>query len=220
MVWSIFLARLKFKGFQDQSYGFDPLPSPTINKKGTVARWTDDENGIEIVLKGKNFDFGSSSDVIGTGRATSVELFIGDEKLSFSVADFSMKAVNIAAHLGGTLDNLVRAVASGDDRVIGSKGAEYLIGGAGNDVMTGGKGSDYFEFHALTDDSSSIKAEHDVITDFQWRGPNKDDLQYVGDFEVTKANRGQDALITFTEYGSTLLLEDVTRKQFLEWANG
>lgn len=217
------MAKFKTNLTIDESNGFEGSLDLKVKKQGELAVWTDDTTGAQIRATGKNFEVsGDNEDYLGGGKITGVVVTDGDDKTILTISDLNIKATKLmAAFDEGGATGALYFLTKGDDIVIGSKTANAIVGGAGDDTMTGGKGADYFQFHAEMVWDEELKAaapEHDVITDFDWKGDDRDGLQYLGEFEYAKANKGQDTLVTY-EDGSTLLLEGVKKAQFADWVD-
>ena len=216
------MAKFKYNQNIDGDIGFDGALDLQVKTNGKVAIWTDDVTGAEIKVVGEDFEVsGENEDYLGAGKIHSVVVTDDNDKTVVTVSDLNIKATKVmAAFEEMGVSGLLYAITLGDDKVIGSNKGDYLLGGAGDDVMTGGKGSDYFEFHAQTlMETLKVKPEHDVITDFDWKGQDADDLQYVGEYKLKSINDGDDTRITWLDDGSTLVLEGVTKAQFQHWVD-
>lgn len=217
------MAKFKYSQNIEGDIGFDGALDLQVKINGKEATWTDDVTGAEIKVFGKNFDISEDNeDYLGSGKINSVVVTDDDGKKVVTVTDLNIKATTVMAafeELG--VSGLLYAITAGDDIVVGSKQSEYLLGGAGDDVMTGGKGSDYFEFHAQTEMvlNRKVQPEHDVITDFDWKGADADDLQYVGEYKLKGIHNGEDTRITWLDDHSTVVLEGVTKAQFKQWVD-
>lgn len=215
------MAKIKFKqNFENGLEDFQDL-SLKVKQKGEVAVWTDTETGATIKLEGKNFAISSENeDYLSAGTVKSATLTDGDGKLFVSATDLNLKATKLmAAYEAGGSENVAFYVAKGDDIVLGSKQDDYIIGGAGDDVMTGGAGRDMFYFHAqMIWEEQVLKTtpEHDIITDFDWKGDDSDQLQYLGEYKYKAVDNGADTRLKF-EDGSTLILDGVKVAQFEKW---
>ena len=218
------MAKFKYNQNIEGDIGFDGALDLQVKINGKAAFWTDDVTGAEIKVVGKNFDISEENeDYLGSGKINSVVVTDDDGKKVVTVTDLNIKATTVmAAFEEFGVSGLLYAITAGDDTVVGSKNGEYLVGGAGDDFMTGGKGSDYFEFHAQTQmviNRGVVQPEHDVITDFDWKGQDADDLQYVGDYKLKSIHHGEDTRITWLDDHSTLVLEGVTKAQFQHWVD-
>lgn len=212
------MAKFKTNLTIDESNGFEGSLDLKVKKQGELAVWTDDTTGAQIRATGKNFEVsGDNEDYLGGGKITGVVVTDGDDKTILTISDLNIKATKLmAAFDDGGSTGALYFLTKGDDTVVGSKTANAILGGAGDDTMTGGKGADYFQFHAEMVWEQPLRkgaAEHDVITDFDTTGDDRDGLQYLGEFDYAKANKGHDTLITY-EDGSTLLLEGVKKSEF------
>jgi hypothetical protein len=213
----------KFKYYQniEGDIGFDGSLDLKVKQQGELAVWTDDETGAKIKVEGKNFEVSEENeDYLGGGKIHSVEVIDDDGKTVLTVSDLIIKATKVMATFeeSGT-QGLLYAISMGDDKVVGSKKGDYLLGGDGDDVMTGGKGADYFDFHAQVMSEAPRAAadvEHDIITDFDWKGDDADSLAIYQDFTVKGIHDGDDTRLKF-EDGSTLVLEGVKKAQFENW---
>lgn len=101
---------------------------------------------------------------------------------------------------------------SGDDEIHAGAGRDTLYGQVGDDKLSGGKGSDTFLFYEETDDD-------DVIRDLDIKG-NDADILYVSSevmvLSIKSANEGDDTRLEL-DTGSTILIKDVTRAQFIDY---
>src|SRR5262245_35803339 len=190
------MAKFKYKANIDSDIGLDGILTMQIKKNGTEAVWTDEDTGAKITVGGKNFVASDESEyMLGGGVIKSVVVTDGDSKIVVTVSDLNLKATKVMAGFEGeNVAGLLYAITAGDDTVSGNKKDQYLVAGAGDDVMTGGKGSDFFEFHALVEMGDVLKTgpEHDIITDFDWKGEDADSLQYLGDYKLKSLNHGED----------------------------
>lgn len=210
------MAKIKYALNLDGDFNFDSDSFDLhVNGKGTNAVWLDEESGVSITLMGKNLSESEENpDMLGGGKFTSVTVEDAEDRLVFSVTDVKFKAADISgAYEANGSPGIAFFLTSGDDRVVGSNKAQIILGGAGDDVMTGKGGSDHFIFQGEGVAQRKAGAESDVITDFDVKGDDRDTLQINYDFTLHAKDHGHDTLLRF-ENGSTLLLEDVTMKQF------
>jgi hypothetical protein len=211
----------KFKYSQNIEDALDDLEGDLmlhVKPDGRKAVWVDDVSGARIVYEGRNLAASTTDpDMLGGGRITSIEMIDPNGKPVASITEFQIKATDLmAAYESGGSAGIALYLAQGDDRVIVSKEGDLLIAGAGDDEMTGKAGSDLFEFQALVLDGRNarpVEAERDVITDFDTRGADADELGLHQDFTYRGCHHGDDTLLTF-EDGSTLLLEGVKKAAF------
>lgn len=194
-----------------------------VNAKGTKATY-DFEDGGHVVLVGKNIEI-TDGQLTG-GKVTQIT-FTNEDGNDFITAQGHYRAARLDDALlehGGY--GLRDAIYSGDELIIGSKdvdtvqgregddhistrgGNDFLDGEEGNDTLTGGKGSDYFQI------STADGVGREVITDFDPKGSDRDILATDLDFiKVKSVHHGEDTLLKASN-GSTLLLEDVTVKEW------
>jgi Ca2+-binding RTX toxin-like protein len=99
----------------------------------------------------------------------------------------------------------------GDDQIVGGRAADYLNGETGDDKLTGGKGSDYF----VVDDDDGVG--HEVITDLHTKGAAKDDFYTDLDIVTTKSVHRHEDTLLIASNGSTILLENVTKQEWLDF---
>lgn len=196
----------------------------SIKKNMKEATWLNEETDARVVIKGEKLKEGEELDHIGGGKITDVTVYSGN-KVILDVDGLNVKANKLSALFNADDDGITAVInylAAGNDKVIGTKKSDVLFSGAGNDTLTGKGGSDTFIFHAADDDSirkAGKKFEADVITDFDVKGKDRDYLEFDDslDFTFKAVDKGRDTLITFDDR-STLLLEDVTRKEFKAYA--
>ncbi|MGV3553513.1 hypothetical protein [Rhizobium sp.] len=204
--------------FQDNAYGL------SVAKSGKKAVWTDDGTDVRIVLEGTGLKASKDDDnALSAGKITGLEVYGMDGKIVVDVANLNIKATKLSAALeDGNLISALYFFTSGNDKVVGTNKGETVFSGGGDDILTGRGGSDIFAFQAPAIpnrgfEKSPGRIEHDVITDFDTTGPDADYLYFDQDMKNSKGvNKGQDTLIKFDD-GSTLLLEDVTWKQFQKY---
>ena len=220
------MARIEWllpEGYWD---GADGDYTMTLKKDGTRAVYHFDDGG-EIVLRGKNLQLTGGE---LTGGTVSKITFLNNDDIPFMVAEGRFKGATLGQvaidssgyGLRNALygrDDLIFGSqgrdtiegGNGDDEIRGRNGDDYLAGGVGNDTLTGGKGADYF---AISDDAGVF---HDVVTDFRPTGAGHDTLYTsLNIVKVQRQHRGEDTLLTADD-GSTILLEHVTKKQWLDY---
>lgn len=211
----------KFKYFYNYEAGFSQFEDMSlVNVKKTEALWTNDDGAI-ITFEGTGLKGNLEDDVLTAGKVTSITVMHPEVGKLVTINDLDIKATKIMDKLEDGPEAMLFFLSKGDDRAIGYGGEDLMFGGAGDDVLTGKGGSDYFYFRRYDEGGANAAKsgqEHDVITDFDTKGEDRDVL--VADAEeltnYKKVNDGKDTLITF-ENGSTLLLEDVKRSEFKEY---
>jgi len=184
-------------------------------------------DGAKIIFFGDGLK-GTAEDQLKAGTVEKV-VFVNGQGDNFVVAEGIYKASNLAeAYAQGDALELLQALSTRDDHIIGSTvadpvlygfrgddkingrgGNDAIVGGRGDDVITGGGGEDQFVF--LAADGKG----HDVITDFDLIGKDTDVLM-LPELEIIstkRANGGDDTMLTL-DNGSTILLRDVTRAEF------
>lgn len=112
----------------------------------TTSTWSGEmSNGLQLKLTGKAFSFNDEGSAV-SGKLTEIRLIQNDGKTSIqrvTQLNLPLKDVFDQFHkMSGAEFNLW--LMRGNDKVLGTPGADILIGGAGNDVLTGASGDDYF----------------------------------------------------------------------------
>jgi Ca2+-binding RTX toxin-like protein len=162
---------VKFKHLAKFDVDFSGFNYVSVNDAGTKAIYTKEGSDLKFVVKG--------SELVGDGSYLTdgvinqmIVLNSKGIKAFTTSSNLQLDAETVDGYIDThSLGALIRDTAgNGNDRVIGSNKGEFLLAGGGNDTMTGGRGSDYFQFHSVYD----AGIEHDVITDFQVRGKNRD----------------------------------------------
>lgn len=180
------------------------------------AVYTDDAEGYQFILQGKSFRYNGQD--ITSGTITSATFKDSDGGTWFTITGAHIDASKLPASGEPYFPNYaIITLLSGNDKIIGSAGEEFLggykgkdyldgkagddtiDGGRGNDRLTGGKGDDAFFFNA---DSG-----HDVITDFKRNGD--DDVIYVS-AEYEAINTREGVMITYDDV--SILLEGLKLK--------
>jgi Ca2+-binding RTX toxin-like protein len=210
--------------------GFTGELSLSVNNRHTKAVYNDEEGGAKIILQGRDLKVDGGVLQSGTARSATFEDSNGDPVIAVTSGRWKAAQLGEAAENGDPAD-LLRALCKGDDKVLGTSGNDVMIGltgddvirgrggmdsivgGSGDDIIVGGADSDVFIF--LPDE-----AGHDVIRDFDVIGEETDTFKLNQDITVAKAiHQGEDTLIAL-ENGATILLENVTKRQFDEyWFN-
>ncbi|MGV3553511.1 hypothetical protein [Rhizobium sp.] len=214
------MVKLKhFLDFNEQSEYFSGDVSLKAATSGNRATLLFEATDAEIRFTGKNLSTDDGT-VFDGGKVTGISIVNPADKTIIDITGLNIKASKLTSTFEESgVFGLMIAVTAGDDRVVGSGKANYLVGGAGDDVMTGKGGSDIFVFQGLVGTRSNAKEtpQHDVITDFDVKGDDADRLftQY-GYLGFKPIHDGDDVRLKF-EGGSTLVLEDVTKKEFQYW---
>ncbi|CAN7440127.1 calcium-binding protein [Rhizobium sp. LjRoot254] len=199
----------------------------SINSNHTKAVFVDEENGGQIILFGE--DLKGQGGNLDSGDIDKVVFKDGDGNQIIVATDGKFKTSAIAAATAeddafgvylslftgddtvtGSNGNDSLVGLRGDDELFGGKGMDSLQGGKGDDEITGGLGQDSFYFE-------NNGVQHDIIHDLDVLGEVTDQL--IIDAEVTKVkgvHDGHDTLLTL-DNGSTILLEDVKKADFLDY---
>ena len=210
-----------------ETEGFSGELELSINAQHTKAVFTDDTLGGQIIMfgenlkmKGGNLDSGSIDKVIFKNSEGGQILVATDGKFKASDIGAAAEADNaygvyLSLFKGNDIvtgsnerDNLIGL--RGDDKLFGRNGEDVLQGGKGDDELTGGLGQDNFLF-----ENSGV--QHDVIHDLDVLGETRDALSI--DAEITKikgVHNGHDTMLTL-DNGSTILLEDVKKADFVDY---
>lgn len=204
---------------------------------GSRAQFVEDAaaggDGDQVIIEGKNLAYNGTT-LIG-GVVTKVTFENADGDLYAVVDHLHTKASKLPTDQDGHLDarSMDYILLAGDDIIHGSPGKDFpngrtgddqIFGTGGNDVfwgeygddtLTGGAGRDKFYVGPHPGPSYG----HDVITDFQVSGPQRDRLMAeTTECTITKSGK-HDTLITFDDETSTLLLNvdrhDISRHDIL-----
>lgn len=212
---------------------FGPIPNfggayeLTVNEARSQAVYLF-ESGATVVLFGDHLKIKNGELAFGTVDA--VRFFSEIQETALYATGLNSKAFKFGL---GAIDNGAGGIHdrlfSGDDRILGSSEGESLVGGRGDDKISGGLGEDSI-FGGRGDDILrggynrdmfafiyTRLAEHDVVRDFD---PLEDDI-YFTNTEVTKVRSlhgGDDTLLILSGH-STVLLEDVTKAEWLAYAS-
>jgi len=187
----------------------------SINGAETKAVWSDESTGVSITITGEDLAAKQGHpDLLAQGKIDSVTVNDGDGDLILSASKLHLKVSDLTtAYKSDGVEGILLFVTQGDDRVIGSNNSEVIFGGSGNDVLTGKEGSDLFIFQAeQISNADKVRAQYDVITDFDAKGGDADQLSITLDYDVSARDK-TDTLLTFDD-GSTLLLLDVKTSVF------
>jgi Ca2+-binding RTX toxin-like protein len=182
--------------------------------------------GAEIVLTGRNLRAEDGVLRSGTISTVTFENNTGNAILTVDGKFKGSKLGEVAAN--GDPSDILRALCQGDDKVVGTSEADFLVGlrgddvlrgnrgtdtmtgGLGDDVLIGGAGSDMFVFEVND-------VGRDIIRDFDAIGDSTDSLRIDSDItSIRSVHRGHDTVIEL-ENGGSILLENVTTKQFDEF---
>lgn len=214
------MAKIKYSQNINDSNDFGMEIELSVKSDGTRAVLSDVDSDAKIILKGKNLAASDAdANQLGGGTVQKIVITDADHKPVVTVSNISIKAAALQdAWNEGGLDGASIYMTKGNDRVFGSKEDDFLLGSRGNDVMTGGAGSDYFIFHFLevARTGEKTKPEHDVITDFDIKGSDKDYLAPPSDFTTKAVNNGHDLQLTFEDH-STLVLEGIKKAAFVDY---
>ncbi|MCB1446583.1 MAG: hypothetical protein KDJ87_12545 [Rhizobiaceae bacterium] len=197
----------------------------TLAKAGKAV-FVDGETGNHIVLNGSGLQYDGDDLIAGTITSVSFETgkgkpFMTFEKGAWSAEEFSQIYAN--DHIWNLEEKLLL---TGNDRIIGSKGADYMQSCAGNDKVFGGKGDDRIYGSLGNDQFTGGKGSDIFIFEFAFGktvikdfdatggGQRQDYLLLVGensDFDIVKS--GHDVVLHF-DSGGTLTLKDVPFNSF------
>ena len=197
-----------------------------INTTKTKATLTFGDGG-EIRFFGEGLK-GTAEQSLKAGTVDKV-MFINGEGDKAIIAVGHYKAVNIVSEAnaesiffslqngndiitGSGKDDELLFGMRGNDEISGKGGSDEINGGRGNDILTGGAAADSFEF------SAEDGVGHDIITDFHTIGESADVLGLLdlAVEKITKSGGGDDTKLTL-DNGATILLEGVTKAEFLDY---
>ena len=184
----------------------------------------EDASGNELEFSGAKLDWTEAGLAGGTVREISLSNADGKELFEIKAVGLVAADVQAAFDTDG-LDGVLAAVLTGDDRIKGSKGddwliglagddkidgdkgSDYLFGGEGDDLLIGGHGSDYFVFE---EDGS-----RDFVKDFNRGNKGPDyiavDESLLGSVEWTQD--GDNLVVSFGGTGS-IVLKNVSADDF------
>ena len=184
----------------------------------------EDASGNELEFSGAKLDWTEAGLAGGTVREISLSNADGKELFEIKAVGLVAADVQAAFDTDG-LDGVLAAVLTGDDRIKGSKGddwliglagddkidgdkgSDYLFGGEGDDLLIGGHGSDYFVFE---EDGS-----RDFVKDFNLGNKGPDyiavDESLLGSVEWTQD--GDNLVVSFGGTGS-IVLKNVSADDF------
>lgn len=95
------------------------------------------DDDTKIKVGGNGFDY--ILDVPFTGKITDVDVFVSGD-LAYSLSKLKLKISDLLTI--GDLEDAVKTIFKGDDKLIGSNDKDTLIGFKGDDTIKGNKGSD------------------------------------------------------------------------------
>jgi hypothetical protein len=211
---------------------FDGDITVAISPNRKKATYTDDTTDGSLVFTGSGLKAQGEFPLFTAGTVEKLVVNDKDGILAGTLTDVSVKAKDLSeGFLANGLMGMLAVLLAGKDSIIGSdeedmlfgfgkadlikggKGEDQLAGGRGDDTLTGGQHSDTFYFIPSEDGKGD-----DIITDFDAKGEVVDFLLIDGDEIMTtaRANKNQDTLLTLGN-GSTILLEDVTKAEFLAY---
>jgi Ca2+-binding RTX toxin-like protein len=219
------MAKIKWNDSNAQGFGGELLLS--INAQHTKAVFTDDMFGGKIIFYGEDLkakagtlDSGSVDKVVfkdGEGNEIVVATGGNYKASAFGNAIEQGQALGAYNALFGGNDTVTGSGGNdsliglrGDDEIFGGKGMDSIQGGRGDDELTGGAGADTFYFE-------NDRVQHDIIHDFVLAGEATDDLEINGEVINIKAIHDGDDTKLFLDNGSTIILEDVRKADFMDY---
>ena len=220
------MSRVKYNAsidtFQELWDSIDDVELTVTRDRGDKVA-VEDAEGNELEFSGEGLDWTDTGLAGGTVREISLSNADGKELFEIKAVGLAAADVQLAFDTDG-LDGVLAAVLTGDDRIKGSKGddwliglagddkidgdkgSDYLFGGEGNDILIGSHGSDYFVFE---EDGST-----DYVKDFDLgnKGP---DYIAVDETLVEAATWTQDGDDLIVDFGvGTILLKNVSEEDF------
>jgi Ca2+-binding RTX toxin-like protein len=223
---------------QNKDWLFDASDVSLLQHTLNKAVYADNETGDRWLLKGSNLQYDMSG-ALASGTITQVQELDNHGRPFVTYSNFSFD-VAAGKPLFETENNLFLAVVHDNDKLIGSKGADYMNAGPGNDhsnggkgnddlrgedgndVLNGGAGNDFIWAGRDTDTMTGGTGDdmfqylhgegHDTITDFN---VNDDTLSADYDGIVSIKKSGHDTVIDFGD-GDTLTLLNIKPQQVTE----
>jgi Ca2+-binding RTX toxin-like protein len=221
------MSRIKYGAsidtFQELWDGLDESELTVTRDRGDKVT-VEDPSGNELEFSGKNLDWTETGLAGGIVREISLSNADGKELFEIKAVQLEAAAIQTAFDTGG-LDAVLAAVLTGDDRIKGStgddwlvglagedkidgdKGSDYLLGGEGDDLLIGSHGSDYFVFE---EDGSS-----DFVKDFNLGNKGSDYIAVGADLiaAATWEEDGRNLVVSFGGEG-TIVLKNVDADDF------
>jgi Ca2+-binding RTX toxin-like protein len=221
------MSRIKYGAsidtFQELWDGLDESELTVTRDRGDKVA-VEDPSGNELKFSGKNLDWTETGLAGGIVREISLSNADGKELFEIKAVQLEAAAIQTAFDTGG-LDAVLAAVLTGDDRIKGStgddwlvglagedkidgdKGSDYLLGGEGDDLLIGSHGSDYFVFE---EDGSS-----DFVKDFNLGNKGNDYIAVGADLiaAATWEEDGRNLVVSFGGEG-TIVLKNVDADDF------
>jgi Ca2+-binding RTX toxin-like protein len=221
------MSRIKYGAsidtFQELWDGLDESELTVTRDRGDKVT-VEDPSGNELKFSGNNLDWTETGLAGGIVREISLSNADGKELFEIKAVQLEAAAIQTAFDTGG-LDAVLAAVLTGDDRIKGStgddwlvglagedkidgdKGSDYLLGGEGDDLLIGSHGSDYFVFE---EDGSS-----DFVKDFNLGNKGSDYIAVGADLiaAATWEEDGRNLVVSFGGEG-TIVLKNVDADDF------
>ena len=221
------MSRIKYNAsidtFQELWDGIDDADLTVKRDRGDKVT-VEDSSGNELEFSGRKLDWTEAGLAGGTVREISLSNADGKELFEIKAVGLEASTIQAAFDADG-LDGVLAAVLTGDDRIKGSKGddwlvglagsdkldgdkgSDYLLGGEGDDVLIGGHGSDYFVFE---EDGSS-----DFVKDFNLGNKGSDYIAVDADLvaAATWEQDGHNLVVSFGGEG-TIVLKNVDAEDF------
>lgn len=221
------MSRIKYNAsidtFQELWDGIDDAELTVKRDRGDKVT-VEDSSGNELEFSGRKLDWTEAGLAGGTVREISLSNADGKELFEIKAVGLEASTIQAAFDADG-LDGVLAAVLTGDDRIKGSKGddwlvglagsdkldgdkgSDYLLGGEGDDVLIGGHGSDYFVFE---EDGSS-----DFVKDFNLGNKGSDYIAVDADLvaAATWEQDGHNLVVSFGGEG-TIVLKNVDAEDF------
>lgn len=219
------MAKINF--YANSTIGFDGDANLTINSAKTKATLEFEGFG-KIQLFGDGLK-GTAEDTLKAGTVDKI-VFVNVGNDQFMVATGHYNAADVAGEtdavakillslfggndtiIGTNLFDLLMYGGVGRDTIFGKGGADFITGGRGDDIMSGGADTDTFYFYGRDG------AGRDIITDFDTTGEDADVFNFTNvDIDrPIKAGGGDDTRLIL-DNGATILLQDVTKAEFLDY---
>ncbi|MCC2099031.1 MAG: hypothetical protein KDJ29_19230 [Hyphomicrobiales bacterium] len=216
------MAKVKYTFPSDSSdYPYVDFEDSVITKFGVKSIRYDapDPSEAHINVKGKGLSV--EDDAIVSGQLKKVIFYYDEDSPLISISNVHLNIKKI-----GPIDDyadLISSALSGNDKVIGSKFADFMFGGAGKntldgkggddvlgsfggvDKMKGGVGSDTFVFNEGT--TKMLVMDFDASPDdggqdYLW---GWFDTEVMPDIDIYSSQSGKDTVVEFVGYGKIIV---------------
>lgn len=178
---------------------FDASDISILQHSTSKILYKDNDSGDRWLVKGEGLAYGVNGELVGGTITQMQELdkhgtpFVTYDKFSFDVV--------AGKQLPETESNVFFFATQGDDKLVGSKGADVMEAGQGNDHSSGGKGRD----HLLGQDGNDV-LDGGNGNDFIWGGRDTDTMTGGAGHDVFQYlhGDGQDTITDFNVKEDTL----------------